>query len=269
MKHVKLLLRGSSMLKAVKKFLICIVIATQIFPAAGRIAQVRKRLICGKVVLNPTAAVARTVVSLSFGSDGLLPGAAAEQDGTFCIENYVSDLSKSTSARLYVTSFCRPNDVTLVDIPFWPRLRGRKMFSGKPIIIGPGSRTSVGDVNVQVTYGHVSLRILDEWRRPLLTHPDDWSPVWIRVRDHNGVTVHESGLSVVEIERSVDLKESRINLALPKGKWTLEVALAGVPPGTSTIRGAVRWRRVPGKLKIESCREPVEVNLSVTRTKRS
>ncbi len=258
------------MLKAPKKFLLCIVITTlPIFSIVGRIAQVRKRLICGKVVSSPAAGVTRTVVSLFFGPDGLLPGAAAEQDGTFCIENYVSDLSKSTSARLYVTSFCRPDDVTLVDVPFWPRLRGHKMFSGKRIIIGPGSRTSVGDVNVQFTYGHVTLRLLDEWNQPLLTHPDDWSPVWIRVRDHNGVTVHASGLSVVEIEQSVDLKESRINLALPKGKWTLEVALAGVPPGTSTIRRAVRWRRVPGELKIESCREPVEVNLSVTRTKRS
>lgn len=96
------------MLKAVERFLICIVITAQILPAAGGIAQVQKRLICGKVALNPTAAVARTVVSVSFGLDALLPGAVTEQDGTFCIENYVSDVNKSTSARLYVTSFCNP-----------------------------------------------------------------------------------------------------------------------------------------------------------------
>jgi hypothetical protein len=120
----------------------------QILPAVGRTAQVRKRLICGKVVLNPTAAVARTVVSVSFGLDQLLPGAVAEQDGTFCIENYVSDVNKSTSARLYVTSFCHPEDVTLVDIPFWPHLRRRTGFTGKRILIGPGTRTSVGDVHV-------------------------------------------------------------------------------------------------------------------------
>jgi hypothetical protein len=76
-------------------------------------------------------------------------------------------------------------------------------------------------------------------------------------------------LSVVDIEQSVDLKESRINLALPQGKWILEVALAGVPSGTPAMWRAVRWRRVPGKFKIESCHEPIEVNLSVKRRKRS
>jgi hypothetical protein len=85
------------------------------------------------------------------------------------------------------------------------------------------------------------------------------------VRDQNGVIVHESGLSAAEIERSVDLKQSRINLALPEGQWRLEVALAGVPPGTSNNSRAVPWRHIPGKLRIESCREAVEVNLSVHR----
>lgn len=157
--------------------------------------------------------------------------------------------------------------MTLVDIPFWAHLRGRRRFSGKRILIGPGTRTSVGDVNVQITYGHVSLRILEERLGPLLTDPSDWSPVWIRVRDPNGVNVHEAGLSAAEIERSVDLKQSSINLALPEGQWRLEVALGGVPPGTSSNRRAVSWRHVPGKLRIESCRQPVEVNLSVTRNK--
>jgi hypothetical protein len=37
-------------------------------------------------------------------------------------------------------------------------------------------------------------------------------------------------LSVVEIERSVELKEARIILALPKGIRMFAVTLAGVPP---------------------------------------
>lgn len=256
-------------LKASRKLLICVVVATVISLTQGSIAQLGKRLVCGKAVVNTTAAVARTEVGLYFAGNDLLPGAATERDGTFCIENYVSDLSKPMPARLYVTSFCRPNDVALVNIPFWPRLRRKPGFSGKQITVGPGSLTNVGDVDVQVIYGHVSLRILDQQRRPLLTKPDDWFAVWIRVRDQNGVTVHESGLSVVEIERSVNLKESRIDLALPNGTWTLEVAPAGVPPDTSTIRHAVKWLRVPAKLKIKSCDDPKDVVVSVSRVSRS
>lgn len=82
------------------------------------------------------------------------------------------------------------------------------------------------------------------------------------MRDQNGIRVHESGLSPAEIERSVNLKESRINLALPKGTWSLEVALTGVPPGVQ--RGG-KWRKVPGKVKIESCGDPVDVTLTVSR----
>lgn len=257
------------MLNPLRKLLICVGVAALIFLTQGSSAQLGKRLIGGKAVLNTNAAIARTQVSLYFAGNDLLPGAATERDGTFFIENYVSDLSKSTSARLYVTSFCRHDDVTLVDVPFWPWLRREPRFSGKPITVGPGSFTSVGNVDVQLIYGHVSLRILDQQHRPLLTKSEDWFPIWIRVRDQNSVTVHESGLSVVEIERSVDLKESRISLALPKGIWSLDVALAGVPPGTSTIRRSVRWLRVPTKVKIESCDNPVNVVVSVSRRTRS
>jgi hypothetical protein len=252
--------------KALKRLRVCIVIGMLIFLPGG-IAQVRKRSVCGKVILNPTN-VARTEVSLYFANNSLLPGAATERDDTFCIENYVSDLSKPMPARLYVSSFCHPNDVALVNVPFWPRLRRDLRFAGKRIMVGRGSRTNVGDVDVQIVYGHVSLRILDERRRPLLTQPSDWSPVWLRVRDQNSVTVHESGLSVVEIERSVDLRKSSIDLALPQGTWTMEVALGGVPPETGAKRRAVRWLRVPGKLKIESCANPLDVALSVPGTTR-
>jgi hypothetical protein len=256
------------MSNALKKLIVSIVIGALIFVAAS-IAQVRERSVCGKVILNITAStVAKTQVTLYFADDALLPGAITDREGNFCIESFVSELSKSTPARLYVTSFCRPDDVALVDVPFWPRLRREPRFAGKRIMVGPGSRSAIGDVHVQIVYGHVSLRILDQRHQPLLTQPNDWSPVWIRVRDQNGVTVHESGLSVAEIERSVNLKESRINLALPKGLWTLEVALAGVPPDTSSIRHAVKWLKVPAKLKIESCGDPKDVAVSVSRASR-
>ena len=167
-----------------------------------------------------------------------------DRDGNFCIENFVGDLSQSAKAHLYVASFCRSNDVVLVAPPFWPVLRKERRFKGKDIVIGRGDLTSIGNVNVQLIYGHVGLRILDRLHQPLLTRTADWSPIWIRIKKPNGVAVHESALSPAEIQRSVRLEESRIDLALPTGAWTLEIALAGVPLNTGRIRRAVRWLRV-------------------------
>jgi hypothetical protein len=256
------------MLKALREtFIICSVIATLIFPP-GSMAQIRQRSVCGRTVKIPDGTV-RTEALLYFGAGGfddLLAGVVTEPGGAFCIENNVRDLTERASARLYLTSFCRSDDVTLVNVPFWPRLRREPGFSGKRIVVGPGSVTSLGDVDVQIMYGHLTLRVLDRQQKPLLTQLTDWSRVWIRVRDKRGATVHESGLSVADIKRSVDLKESRINLALPKGMWTLEVALAGVPSHAS--RHEARWLRVPRKVSIESCREVPEVTLSAMRNEK-
>lgn len=256
------------MASTLKKLMICVVVGTLIF-MPGSLAQVRKRSICGKVILNTSDAVAKIEVILDYAGIELNPGVITNRDGTFCIENFVGDLSQSRTARLYVVSLCRPDDVMLVTAPFWPVLRKERPFAGKEIVVDRGEVTKVGEVDVQLIYGHVSLRILDARHRPLLTRPSDWSPVWIKVKKQNGVVAHESGLSLADIERAVDLKESRINLALPNGTWTLEVALAGVPPDRSTARHAVRWLRVPVKVRIESCGNPVDVAVSASRLTRS
>jgi hypothetical protein len=244
-----------------KKFMIFVVIGILTF-LSGSVAQVQKRSVCGKVVLNTSEAVE---VILDYAGIELNPGVTTNGDGTFCIENFTGDLTQSRTARLYVASSCRPDDVMLVTAPFWPVLRKERQFAGKDIVINRGNITAVGGVDVQLIYGHVSLRILDRRYRPLLTRPADWSPVWIKVKKQNGVVVHESGLSLTDIERAVDLKASSINLALPNGTWTLEVALAGVPPDTGSIRQAVRWLKIPGKIRIESCAKPVDVAVSASR----
>ena len=168
--------------KALKRFTLCIIVGMIVFMPTS-IAQVLKRSICGKVALNTTEAVARTEVLLYFEGAHLIPGAAAETNGTFCIDDHVGDLSQSIPAQLYVMSFCRLDDVTLVDVPFWSPLRKIPRFSGKRITVGPGNATGVGLVNVQIVYGHLTLTILNHQHRPLLTETSDWSPLWIRVRD--------------------------------------------------------------------------------------
>jgi hypothetical protein len=251
------------MANAQKKFMICMVIGLLIF-LPGTVAQVRKRSICGKVVLNSSSAISKTEVTLDYAGIELNPSVITDRDGSFCVENFVGDRSQSQTARLYVASFCRADDVVLVAAPFWPVLRKERRFAGKDIVINRGDVTRVGDIDVQLIYGHVSLTILDHSHNPLLTRPADWSPVWIKVKKQNGVTVHESGLSLADIERAVDLKKSRINLALPKGTWMLEVALAGVPLDTGAIQRTVTWLRVPERIKIESCAKPVDVSVSAS-----
>lgn len=193
------------MANALKKFTICTVVSTLIF-LPGSDAQVRKRSICGKVVLNTSDAVAKTEVILGYAGIELNPGVTTDQNGTFCIDNFVGDVSQSIPARLYVASFCRHDDLTLVAAPFWPVLRKERRFAGKQIVIDRGDLTRVGDINVQLIYGHVSLSILDRRHQPLLTRSADWAPIWIKVKKDDGVAVHESGLSPADIERFVDLK---------------------------------------------------------------
>jgi hypothetical protein len=228
------------MAKALKKFTICTVVGTLIF-LTGSVAQVRKRSICGKVVLNTSDAVAKTEVLLDYAGIELNPGVTTDRDGTFCIDNFVGDLGLGSTARLFVASFCRPDDLTLVAAPFWTVLRKERRFAAKDIVIDRGDLTRVGDINVKLIYGHVSLRILDRRHQPLLTRSADWSAIWLKVKKGDGVAVHESGLSLADIERFVHLKESRIDLALPKGTWTVEIALTGVPPNTGRKRGPVRF----------------------------
>lgn len=256
------------MANAEKKFMIFAVLGALIF-LPGTVAQVQKRSICGKVALNANSEFSKTEVTLDYAGIELNPSVIADPDGSFCVENFAGDLSQSRTARLYVASFCRPDGVVLVAAPFWPVLRKERRFAGKAIVIDRGDLTRVGDINVQLIYGQVSLRILDHRHKPLLTQPIDWSPIWLRVRNQNGVAVHESGLSPADIERSVHLEESRIDLALPQGTWTLEIALAGVPPNTGRIMPVFRWLRVPGKVVIVSCARPVDVTVSTSRPRKS
>jgi hypothetical protein len=255
------------MANTLEKFIICVALGSVVFISAS-VAQVRKRSICGRVALKHREVVAQTEVILDYAGIELNPGVITDGNGTFCINNFVLDFESAGTARLYVMSFCHPDDVMLTAPPFWPVLRKERRFAGKDIVIDGGDLTRVGAVDVQLIYGHVSLKIVDRRHKPLLTQTSDWSPVWIRVRDQNGVRVHESGLSPAQIERSVHLSASEIDLALPQGSWTMEVALEGVPPQTGVKRQAVRWLRVPGKLKIESCANPLDAVLSVQQTTR-
>jgi len=158
-------------------FISLVVVVGMLIFMPTSIAQVQKRSVCGKVILNTTEAVALTEVYIYFPNADLIPAAGAEPDGTFCIETFVADLSKTRPAQLYVTSLCRPNDLTLVDVPYWSALRKEPRFSGKRIMVGPGNLTSVGSVDNQIVYGHVTLRILDQRQRALLTEKMDWSPL--------------------------------------------------------------------------------------------
>jgi hypothetical protein len=230
--------------------------------------QVEKRLICGRVVDERGNPVTGALVTLApatlnpkWGADILLPGALSEKDGAFCIESFERE-TKDADARLYVTATCRTGDLTLVDPPFESLPSRPSAFTGKLVNLKT-DRTDVGDINLQVIYPHVTLRILDRGGRPLLTQREQWSPVWLRVKDQRGTVVKEGGLSSGQIESAVDVTRSSINLALPQGVWRIEVALEGIPPNVSGVPPRGRWIRVPRSLVVSSCQKPTDVSLIV------
>ena len=233
--------------------------------------QVNKRLICGRVVDDRGDPIAGALVTLGpaalkpiWGADVLLPGILSEKDGAFCIESFEREI-KDADARLYVTATCRPGDLTLVEPPFESLRSHPPAFTGKLVNLKT-NRADVGDINLQVTYPHVTLRILDRRGRPLLTQQEQWSPVWLRVKDRRGVVVHEGGLSPAQIESAVDVAQSSINLALPQGVWRIEVALEGVPPNVSGTSSTGRWIPVSKALVVTSCQNPTDVSLMAGKT---
>jgi hypothetical protein len=239
-----------------------------LFCASPMLAQMRKQLVCGRVVDAGRQPVSGAIVSLVDSSspgrtnsiEGLITGVAADAQGKFCIENFLPAAAYLVNPRLYVTSPINGNAVELVDVPFTRLWARPAKFNGQLIKAGKEERTEVGDVQVQVYYGQVKLKIRDRAGRPLLTTEDEWQPVWLRVRDARGVSVYESGLSADQIERGVDLENSSITLALPEGIWFLEAALKGVPVNVRPASKNISWLRVPKKLRVSAGR-PIEVEL--------
>ncbi|MEW5978711.1 MAG: carboxypeptidase-like regulatory domain-containing protein [Acidobacteriota bacterium] len=83
----------------------------------------------------------------------------------------------------------------------------------------------LGDLPLQVHYRKIEVHLRDPAGARLIVDQSGWQDLWIRIKDENGRTVSEAGLSRREIESAVLVDQSAICVALPEGVWSIEVSL--------------------------------------------
>ena len=188
--------------------------------------------------------------------EDLIESFGTEADGRFSIQE-TTQLASYKTRYLYVTG-ARPKDtVTLVKAPFnrFPMLKESR-FNAREITIKLNGELDVGDVPLQVNYGVVCLSVLNKAGHPRLTQAEAWRSFYLRVRTRTGSKVTAIGLSWANIENAVDLRNSRINLALPEGTWRVEVS-------TESLEGP--WQPLGSPLVVTAGQEPLRTNLRLHR----
>ena len=151
-------------------------------------------------------------------------GTTADAKGTFQLEETTPTRRKLR--RLYVTA-PPPQGAMLIRPPYnlLPRLTGRE-FAGKQLILGE-PQTNVGDVEVQIYYGLVEVRLNDCDNKSLFVKPEQWKYVYFRLRNRFNETIKETTLSQDDIVKAFDSSKSTIEVALPVGVWNLEISTSG------------------------------------------
>ncbi|MBC7910609.1 MAG: ankyrin repeat domain-containing protein [Pyrinomonadaceae bacterium] len=162
-------------------------------------------------------------VTLSYKSD---------EDGWFYISGIAStpnlewvlivtddaELPEGTDKLVY------PHAGSVWSTDYYPALAGRK------VTIKQNDDVDLGDVPLQIRFHPILLRLLDEKGSPLFAEKDESPSFWFRVRDPRGDVVSESNYAKNALRKS----ESAVSIALPEGKWFLEVAAMsndkGEPP---------------------------------------
>jgi hypothetical protein len=174
-------------------------------------------------------------------------------------ENGKFHLSESSNIprklrRLYVTSPPPSHGAILIAPPYnlLPRLVGPS-FAGKRVLMRQRDM-DVGNVEVQVRYGLIDIRVRDCQSQPLIAKPEQWRYVYFRLRDQHNRIITDSTLSYDDILKSVDFANSTITLALPEGIWRLDVSVHGYNGPWSTSSDAIVIKSdTRGYLILRSC----------------
>jgi len=129
-----------------------------------------------------------------------------------------------------------------------PRLF-QKRFAARSVLIKKNDEIDVGDVPIRIKYGTIDIELQDPLGRPLLKDASSWRYVWLRIRNHQGNTVSYGGLSMSDIDKAVNVRQSSITLALPEGSWYVDVSLKEDkgPRLTSSQPIIVRSNDKPGR----------------------
>jgi hypothetical protein len=149
----------------------------------------------------------------------------ANESGNFLFYEPEKTSFRKRARTLYVTGPFPKNAFGIITPPFsrLPRLTGSS-FSGRRIFINKNGEINIGDTQVQVRYGVVHICLEDYDNKPLITNQRAWRYVWLRVRDQKGEMVTLRSLSLSDIEKSVSVHDSCVNVALPEGIWYVEAS---------------------------------------------
>lgn len=183
------------------------------------------------------------------GHDLLIIGEEANAEGRFRYEG-VTDVPVHDEV-LYVTA-PPPSNAYIGIFPPMDELRSiNRSFAGRPVRVKSNEEMNVGDVPVQIRFGVVVVHLRNRAGAPMFTDAESWEGVGVRVRDVRGKRVSERYLSSASVSKAVRVDQSAIAIALPEGRWSIEVA----PDGEE---GA--WLR-SDKLLVRALATPLQVSL--------
>ena len=133
-------------------------------------------------------------------------------------------------------------------------------YNGTTVIIKKDQEVNIGDVIEHVRYALVKLQIQANNGSPLLTRPDQWQEVILRVRDRKGDIIRGEKQVYYPINgQHINLKESVINLALPEGIWGIEVSLT---------RMRDKWAALDKLVTVTASEQPALVGLRIASSQR-
>jgi hypothetical protein len=210
-----------------RTLLILVPILSATIPTSGQEGYRYK--VKGRVVDENRQPVAHAVVVVDAGLptswEDFTYSMEADQSGTFLFFEPEATTDPDLTRFLYVTGPVPKKAYNIIRPPFnrLPQLVGPS-FASRRIVIKKNQDIDVGDVPIQVRYGVVRIRLQDRRSQPLIKSAEPWRVVWFRIRNHQGAVIAFGSLSINDIEKSVNLRESSVDVSLPEGFWFIDAS---------------------------------------------
>lgn len=156
--------------------------------------------------------------------DNLVVFGKTDSQGIFYLESVAT--KENAELKLIITAPLPPATFECIPPPFDDLMTSDILFTGVPLFVSSGQQLNLGDMRVQISYSAIEIHIQHSSGKPLLDQLEQWKGVKLRVRDKSGDVIRER--YVVSEERAnsyIQLNRSVINVALPTGKWMIEIGL--------------------------------------------
>ena len=140
-----------------------------------------------------------------------------DPDGRFAFKRTKDESTTGKDYFLFV-SVDNSDGLSTMTPPFDLVRRFDKSFDGKLVKLGSQDVIDLGDVGVQFWYGAAALTF-----SPRSKESVDWPNAWVRILNKNGNVVHLASLSREDVRKCVKNDGSRLDVALPEGRWKVEI----------------------------------------------